>query len=242
MLRGLSLSLAAEGYRLLQSEWGEEAIVLAEAESVDLLILDVVLPDISGLDVCRRLRERGNDVPIIMLSARADEADIVAALEIGAQDYVTKPFRMREFIARVRVQLRQRAKSHKEPLRRCAFGDIVVDFDAHRATRSDQVLDLTPKEFEILRLLIRCRGNVVTRQRILSAVWGYTSPPATRTVDNHVARLRQKLGEDPVHPTYILSVYGEGYKFVGRPRSVRAEDDARVVGALVEQSEGLHGL
>jgi DNA-binding response OmpR family regulator len=219
MLRGLALSLAAEGYRPLQSVLGEEAIVLAEAESVDLLILEVTLPDISGLDVCRKLRERGNEVPIIMLSAKSDETDIVVALEVGANDYVTKPFRMREFIARVRVQLRQRAKSQGDPLRRCSFGDIAVDFEAHRTTRAGIEIELTPKEYEILRLLIRCRGEVVTRQRILTAIWGYTSAPATRTVDNHVARLRQKLEDDPARPSYVLSVYGEGYKFAGRPKT-----------------------
>ena len=220
MLRGLALSLAAEGYRPLQSALGEEAIVLAESEAVDLLILEVTLPDISGLDVCRRLRERGNEVAIIMLSAKSDETDVVVALEVGANDYVTKPFRMREFIARVRVQLRQRAKAQGDPLRRCSFGNIVVDFEAHRASRSGQELELTPKEYEILRLLIRCRGEVVTRQRMLTAIWGYNSAPATRTVDNHVARLRQKLEEDPARPNFVLSVYGEGYKFAGRPKSV----------------------
>jgi DNA-binding response OmpR family regulator len=219
MLRGLALSLAAEGYRPLQTTLGEEAIVLAESEAVDLLILEVTLPDISGLDVCRRLRERGNDVPIIMLSAKSDETDVVVALEVGANDYVIKPFRMREFIARVRVQLRQRAKSQGDPLRRCSFGNVVVDFEAHRASRNGQELDLTPKEYEILRLLVRCRGEVVTRQRMLTAIWGYNSAPATRTVDNHVARLRQKLEDDPARPNFVLSVYGEGYKFAGRPKT-----------------------
>jgi DNA-binding response OmpR family regulator len=219
LLRGLALSLAAEGYRPLQSMLGEEAIVLAEAEAVDLLILEVTLPDISGLDVCRRLRERGNEVPIIVLSAKSDETDVVVALEVGANDYVTKPFRMREFIARVRVQLRQRAKAQGDPLRRCSFGDIVLDFEAHRATRAGQDIELTPKEYEILRLLIRCRGEIVTRQRILTAIWGYSSAPATRTVDNHIARLRQKLEDDPAKPNYVLSVYGEGYKFAGRPKT-----------------------
>ncbi len=219
LLRGLALSLAAEGYRPLQSMLGEEAIVLAEAEAVDLLILEVVLPDISGLDVCRRLRERGNEVPVIMLSSKSEETDVVVALEVGANDYVTKPFRMREFIARVRVQLRQRAKSQGDPLRRCSFGEIMLDFEAHRATRRGQEVELTPKEYEILRLLIRCRGEVVTRQRILTAIWGYTSAPATRTVDNHIARLRQKLEEDPAKPNYVISVYGEGYKFAGRPKT-----------------------
>jgi two-component system alkaline phosphatase synthesis response regulator PhoP len=220
MLRGLALSLAAEGYRPLQAALGEEAVVLAEAEAVDLLILEVTLPDISGLDVCRKLRERGNEAPIIMLSAKSDETDVVAALELGANDYVTKPFRMREFIARVRVQLRQRSKAQGDPLRRCAFGDVVVDFEAHRTTRNGQELELTPKEYEILRLLIRCRGEVVTRQRILTALWGYSSAPATRTVDNHVARLRQKLEDDPARPNYVLSIYGEGYKFAGRVRAL----------------------
>jgi DNA-binding response OmpR family regulator len=218
MLRGLALSLAAEGYRPLQTTLGEEAIVLAESEAVDLLILEVTLPDISGLDVCRRLRERGNDVPIIMLSSKSDETDVVVALEVGANDYVTKPFRMREFIARVRVQLRQRAKSQGDPLRRCSFGNVLVDFEAHRASRNGQELELTPKEYEILRLLIRCRGEVVTRQRMLTAIWGYSAAPATRTVDNHVARLRQKLEDDPARPNFVLSVYGEGYKFAGRPK------------------------
>jgi two-component system alkaline phosphatase synthesis response regulator PhoP len=173
-----------------------------------------MLPGMNGLDVCRELRKQGFDAPIIMLTARAEEVDRVVGLEIGADDYVTKPFGIRELLARIRARLRRHAPGAAGGSK-LRFGAVEVDFDKHEALRQGKRIDLTGKEFEVLRLLARHRGEIVTRDRLLEEVWGYESYPTTRTVDNHILRLRQKLEEDPSDPRYILSVYGEGYKFVG---------------------------
>jgi two-component system alkaline phosphatase synthesis response regulator PhoP len=149
-----------------------------------------------------------------MLTARAEEVDRVVGLEIGADDYVTKPFGIRELMARVRVRLRRHAPAVNDDAR-LRFGDVEVNFERHEASRRGQRVELTGKEFELLRFLARHRGVVVTRDRLLDEVWGYENFPTTRTVDNHVLRLRQKLEENPGDPRHILSVYGEGYKFVG---------------------------
>jgi DNA-binding response OmpR family regulator len=171
-----------------------------------------MLPGMSGLDVCRELRRQRFEAPIIMLTARAEEVDRVVGLEIGADDYVTKPFGVRELLARIRVRLRSRSgASTGDTLR---FGIVEVHFDKHEAFRGGTRIDLTGKEFEVLRLLARHRGEIVTRERLLDEVWGCEHYPTTRTVDNHILRLRQKLEENPSDPRHILSVYGEGYKFV----------------------------
>jgi len=215
LLRGLEISLSKEGYRILKATRGETGVKLAIKENPDLIILDVMLPGMSGLDVCRELRQKGTDVPIIMLTAKSEEIDRVVGLEIGADDYVTKPFSLRELLARIRVRLRrQPPRVTKGPIQYC-FGDVKIDFEKFVAVRKGRPLDLTPREFDILRLLIQCRGEVVTRDRLLDEVWGYEAYPSTRTVDSHILNLRQKLEDDPVHPKYILTIYGEGYKFVG---------------------------
>lgn len=215
LLGGLGISLSKEGYRVLKATRGETAINLAIKENPDLIILDVMLPGMSGLDVCRELRQRGTDVPIIMLTAKSEEIDRVVGLEIGADDYVTKPFSLRELLARIRAQLRRQPPQPKKgPLHYC-FGDVEIDFEKFIAVRKGKPLDLTPREFDILRLLIQCRGEVVTRDRLLDEVWGYEAYPSTRTVDSHILKLRQKLEDDPANPRHILTIYGEGYKFVG---------------------------
>lgn len=215
LLRGLEISLSKEGYKVLKATRGETGVKLAIKENPDLIILDVMLPGISGLDVCRELRQKGIDVPIIMLTAKSEEIDRVVGLEIGADDYVTKPFSLRELLARIQAQLRrQPLRPKKGPTHYC-FGDVEIDFEKFRAVHKGKPLELTPKEFDILQLLIRCRGEVVTRDRLLDEVWGYETYPSTRTVDNHILKLRQKLEDDPANPRYILTAYGEGYKFVG---------------------------
>jgi two-component system alkaline phosphatase synthesis response regulator PhoP len=215
LLRGLEISLSKEGYRILKATRGETGVKLAIKENPDLIILDVMLPGMSGLDVCRELRQKGTDVPIIMLTAKSEEIDRVVGLEIGADDYVTKPFSLRELLARIRVRLRrQPPRVTKGPIQYC-FGDVKIDFEKFVAVRKGRPLDLTPREFDILRLLIQCRGEVVTRDRLLDEVWGYEAYPSTRTVDSHILKLRQKLEDDPANPKYILTIYGEGYKFVG---------------------------
>jgi two-component system alkaline phosphatase synthesis response regulator PhoP len=147
-----------------------------------------------------------------MLTAKAEEIDRVIGLEIGADDYVTKPFGLRELLARIRVRLRRRAPAPAADVIR--FGSVEVDFDRHEASRKGERVDLTGKEFEVLKLLAQHAGEIMTRDRLLNEVWGYEAYPTTRTVDNHVLRLRQKLEDDPANPRHILSIYGEGYKFV----------------------------
>ncbi len=215
LLNGLEINMAREGYRVLKATNGEEGMSQALKEYPSLIILDVMLPGMSGLDVCRELRVKGFAAPIIMLTARAEETDRVVGLEIGADDYVTKPFGVRELLARVRVCLRRRSPGATGSRVRYRFGDIELDFDKLQATRNGESLDLTVKEYDILRLLIGCRGEVVSRDRLLSEVWGYEAYPTTRTVDNHILKLRKKLEADPANPDHILSIYGHGYKFIG---------------------------
>jgi len=213
---GLGMHLSKEGYTVLKVTEGDSVVNLVIQKSPHLILLDIVLPGMSGIDVCRELRQKGLDVPIIMLSGRKiEEIDQVVGLEIGADDYVTKPFGIKELLARIRVHLRRQPSQSRNGLHRYHFGDVEIDFDKFSATRDDEAVNLTPKEFDILRLLISSRGELVTRDRLLDVVWGYDVYPTTRTVDNHILKLRKKLEEDPASPQYILSIYGEGYKFVG---------------------------
>lgn len=215
ILRGLEMNLVKEGYLVLKTHRGDAAVNLAVKENPALVLLDVMLPGMNGFDVCRSLREKGFEAPIIMLTARNEEIDRVVGLEIGADDYVTKPFSIRELIARIRVRLRRQPPLPTEGPARYRFGIIDLDFEKLQATRNGVPLDLTPREFDILRLLVRHRGEVVTRDRFLNEVWGYDAYPTTRTVDTHMLKLRHKIEDDPAEPRYILSIYGEGYKFVG---------------------------
>ena len=209
LLRGLALNLKAEGYSVLTASRGDMGIEQALRDRPELVLLDIMLPGINGLDVCRELRRRGFEAPIIILTAKAEEVDRVVGLEIGADDYVTKPFGIRELLARIRARLRRHVQATGLRL-----GPVEIDFDKHEATRDGQRVELTGKEFEVLRLLARHRGEIVTRDRLLEEVWGYETYPTTRTVDNHILRLRQKLEENPSDPRFILSIYGEGYKLV----------------------------
>ena len=212
LLRGLELNIKAEGFGVLTARRGDEGLEGALRERPDLVLLDVMLPGMSGFDVCRELRRKGFEAPIIILTAKAEEVDRVVGLEIGADDYVTKPFGIRELLARIRVRLRRTSTSGAASMVR--FSDVEVDFERQEARRAGARVDLTGKEFDVLRLLAANRGRIVTRDRLLDEVWGYEHYPTTRTVDNHILRLRQKLEHDPSDPRHILSVYGEGYKFV----------------------------
>jgi DNA-binding response OmpR family regulator len=210
---GLELNLTKEGYKVLKASTGEDALKLILRDPPDLIILDLMLPGISGLDVCRELRNKSIEVPIIMLTAKSDELDRVVGLELGADDYVTKPFGLRELLARVRVCLRRQPQQVE--MRSYRFGEVEIEFDKYRATVRNKPLDLTQKEFELLRYLIRNRDRIISRDRLLDEVWGYDSYPTTRTVDTHILKLRKKVEEDPSNPKYIISVYGGGYKFIG---------------------------
>ena len=215
LLRGLEINLRAEGYEVLSAARGDTGLELALRERPDLVLLDIMMPGMNGFDVCRELRRKGFEAPVIMLTAKGEEVDRIVGLEIGADDYVTKPFSIRELLARIRVRLRRHSPAPVASGGKLRFGDVEVDFDKQEAFRGGERVELTGKESEVLRLLSRRRGEIVTRDRLLEEVWGYETYPTTRTVDNHILRLRQKLEEDPGNPRHILSVYGEGYKFIG---------------------------
>ena len=215
LARGLEINLRDEGYSVVKAATGDAGLKLAFQQSPHLVILDIMLPGMNGIDVCRQLRQKGFDAPIIMLTAKGEEIDRVVGLEIGADDYVTKPFGLRELLARIRVRLRRAPQRVADGLARYRFGAVEIDFEKCHAEKDGEPLELTAKEYDVLKLLIRHRGEIVTRDRMLTEVWGYEASPTTRTVDNHILHLRQKLEDDPANPVFILSVYGEGYKFVG---------------------------
>lgn len=213
MLNGLRDNFEYEGYQVIAVKDGEEGLKRAAADKPDLVVLDVMLPKISGLEVCKRLRQRSR-VPILMLTARGQEVDKVAGLETGADDYVTKPFSIRELLARVKALLR-RSDPGRQPIQGYSFGGVSVDFVVHQATRSGKPLEFSTKELDLLRYFILHRGETLSRDRLLEDVWGYENYPTTRTVDTHVMKLRQKVEEDASHPKFILTLHGTGYKFVG---------------------------
>jgi Response regulators consisting of a CheY-like receiver domain and a winged-helix DNA-binding domain len=213
ILRGLADNLRFESYEVLTAEDGESGYKLLAEKKPDLLILDLMLPRMSGYEVCRKARAAGITTPIMMLTARGEEADRVLGLDLGADDYVSKPFSIRELLARVRAILRraQPAAALPDELR---FGDVEVDFRSYEARKGGSPLEMTPKEFQVLRLLAARSGEVVTRDELLNEVWGYENYPTTRTVDNHVATLRAKIELDPANPEHLRTVHGVGYKFV----------------------------
>jgi len=213
MLNGLRDNFEYEGYQVIAVKDGEEGLKRATADKPDLVVLDVMLPKISGLEVCKRLRQRSR-VPILMLTARGQEVDKVAGLETGADDYVTKPFSIRELLARVKALLR-RSDPGRQPIQGYSFGAVTVDFVTHQATRSGKPMEFSTKELDLLRYFILHRGETLSRDRLLEDVWGYENYPTTRTVDTHVMKLRQKVEEDASHPKFILTLHGTGYKFVG---------------------------
>jgi len=213
ILRGLADNLRFENYDVLTATDGEAAYKLQRAENPDLIVLDLMLPRMSGLELCRKLRTEGLQVPILMLTARSEEADRVLGLDLGADDYVTKPFSVRELMARIRALLR-RANSAADLPNALQFGDVEVDFRRYVARRQGKPVEMTRKEFAILRLLVARTGEVVTRDELLNEVWGFEAYPVTRTVDNHIAGLRAKLEVNPARPQYIRTVHGVGYKFV----------------------------
>ena len=213
MVRGLEDNLRFEGYQTLAAGNGKDGLALALREAPDLILLDIMLPEMSGWDVCRALRQKGMDVPIIMLTARGEEVDRVLGLELGADDYITKPFSLRELLARVRAVLRRPGPRQK--FEEFAFGDVRLHLRARQAFKGGKEVRLTRKEFDLLRYLVEHRGEVLTRDRLLDEVWGYERFPTTRTVDTHILRLRQKFEPDPEHPVWVLTVHGQGYKFAG---------------------------
>ena len=215
ILRGIADNLGYEGYAVITASDGETADALLRREPPDLVILDLMLPGLSGSELCRRARKDGIRTPIIMVTARGDETDRVLGLDLGADDYITKPFAVAELLARVRAVLRRYERPSVSD--NVHFGDVRVDFAGYEARRGEQPVELTRKEFAVLRYLVDRPGEVVRRDALLDDVWGYEADITTRTVDNHIATLRAKLEADPHRPRHLLTVHGVGYKWVPEP-------------------------
>ena len=209
--RGLRDALEHNGFAVLVAGDGETGLELAASQAPALIILDLMLPKMSGIDVCRQLRSRGRHTPVIMLTARGEESDRVAGLEVGADDYVTKPFSVLELVARVRAVLRRTGMT--APADRVAIGAAVVDFKQYAVIRGDRREALTPLELALIKLFLKHPGEVITRDRLLNEIWGFDAYPTTRTVDTFMLRLRRKIEADPGQPRHFLTVYGAGYKF-----------------------------
>jgi DNA-binding response OmpR family regulator len=211
ILRGLQENLQMQSYRVLTAPDGASGRRLARERNPDLVILDLMLPQMNGLEVCQKLRAEGFANSILMLTARSGESDRVLGLDLGADDYLTKPFSVRELLARVRALLRRSATAADLP-NLVSFDDVRVDFKAFEATKGGEPLRLTRKEFAILRMLAGRQGVVVTREELLNEVWGYERMPTTRTVDTHIATLRSKLESNLASPERLVTVHGVGYK------------------------------
>ncbi|HTX99015.1 MAG TPA: response regulator transcription factor [Bacteroidota bacterium] len=211
--KGLQEMLGQEHFHVLAAGTGEQGLSFAKHDTVDLVILDLGLPDMNGEEVCKQLRSSGATSPILMLTSKSQEMDKVLGLEIGADDYVTKPFSVRELLARIRALLRRKGTLRQE-VEDVTFGNVHVDFIKQETTRKGKVVKLTVREYAVLRFLALHEGEVVTRDMLLNQVWGYETFPTTRTVDNYVLSLRKKLEADPASPQHILTIHTAGYKFV----------------------------
>ncbi len=201
-----------EKYKVDMAADGEEGLRLATRGEYDIIILDVMLPKKSGLDVCKELREKGNSTPVIMLTARGQEIDKIVGLNLGADDYVTKPFSFIELLARVEAVMRRAHRRHGGD--HVSFGNVTLDFRTYQATKCNQPLELTPREFGMLRYFLDHPNEVISREALLNHVWGYDPSAFTRTVDTHVARLRQKIEPVPAEPRHLITIHRVGYKFV----------------------------
>ena len=214
---GIQRNLSFEGYRVVTAATGQEGLEAAFRERPDLVLLDVMLPGPSGLEICRSIRKHDPTLPVLIVSARAQESDRVAGLDLGADDFIPKPFSVRELLARVRAALRRRrAMAHEE--KPFAFGECELDFGARVLRVKGKDSECSTKEFELLRYLVRNRGNVVSRDQILNRVWGYEYEGTARTIDNFVQKIRQKIEDDPDDPRWIRTVRGVGYRFDVEPR------------------------
>ena len=219
---GLEGALQGEGYETHTAHTGPDGLRLAMESDPDLIILDLMLPGMSGLEICKRLRDVGVTTPVLMLTSKAEENDKVLGLELGADDYVTKPFSLRELLARVKVILR-RGQSASTPASRAQgeeyrFGEVVVDLKRHEVYKSGKLQKLTNREFRLLEYFIHNPGELLTRDRLLDEIWGYETYPTTRTIDNHIRWLRKHIEPDPDNPRYIKTIRGAGYLFEAEPR------------------------
>lgn len=215
MQSGLKDNLEYEGHEIESANNGKAGLELLLQKTYDLVILDVMLPIMSGFDVLKNARSKGVSSPVIMLTAKGEEIDKVLGLELGADDYITKPFSLRELLARVKAVLRryEAGPSSMSPSA-MTIGKVEVDFQAYTATRSGKPVQMTPKEYDVLKYLWQRQNQVVSREQLLTNVWGYDDSISTRTIDNFILRLRQKIEDDPAHPRHILTIHGTGYKLI----------------------------
>jgi two-component system alkaline phosphatase synthesis response regulator PhoP len=214
LVKGLKLNLVDEGYEVDYTLDGNEGLVKALKDKPDLILLDIMLPGMNGLEICKELRRNKVDIPILMLTAKGEEIDKVIGLEIGADDYISKPFSIRELLARIKAHLRRENRGGETVPLIFQLETMTVDFGHYKIIRKDDEIDLTSLEVDVLRYLIAKDGKVVSRDDLLDKIWGYEKYPTTRTIDNHILKLRKKIEIDPNHPRHILTVYGGGYRFV----------------------------
>ena len=205
--------LVSEGFEVASARDGKAGFDLASSENFDLIVLDLMLPKMNGFDVCRELRKNEDQTPILMLTAKGETIDKVLGLKLGADDYLTKPFEVMELLARIEALLRRSSVNNGHSEHGFRFGNVAIDFRRAEVKKGSMALELSAMEFKLLQYLVENRGAVHTRDHLLDAVWGYDAMPTTRTVDVHIAWLRQKLEENPKHPQFIQTVHGFGYKF-----------------------------
>ena len=213
MVTGLKFNLEARDYTVIAAYDGETGYKKALLEKPDLVILDLMLPKLNGYEVCKILKKEIPDLPIIMLTAKSQEAEIVTGLELGADDYITKPFSVLELLARIKALFR-RVTSGSEMQEVHRFGDLEINFKKYYARKKGRSLKLSPREYELLRCFIERQGEIISREELLKQIWGYDSFPDTRTVDAHIAKLRRKIEDKPEEPKLIVTVHGLGYKFL----------------------------
>ena len=214
LVKGIKMNLVDEGYEVDYALNGKIGLEKALTEKPDLILLDIMLPGMNGLEICKELRRKNMDIPILMLTAKGEEIDKVIGLEMGADDYISKPFSIRELLARVKAHLRRENRGGETVPEVVHLESIKIDFGHFKVIRKDNETDLTSLEVDVLRYLIGQDGKVVSRDDLLNRIWGYEKFPTTRTIDNHILKLRKKIEDDPNHPRYILTVYGGGYRFV----------------------------
>jgi DNA-binding response OmpR family regulator len=213
MVEGLRFNLEARDYTVVAATDGETGLKKAAGEQPDLVILDLMLPGLNGYEVCKKLKETSPDIPIVMLTAKSQESDIITGLDLGADDYITKPFSILEVLARINALLRRSGSGSTIP-DVYRVGDLEINFKNYKAHRHGKAVKLSPREFEILRYLLERRGEVVSRDDLLNQVWGYKTFPYTRTIDAHIAMLRKKIEANPEKPEMIITIHGKGYKFL----------------------------
>jgi len=212
-LAGLEETLKEEHFEVTGVLSGSLGYEKATTDKFDLIILDLILPDVNGLEICKNIRNKGVGIPILMLTSRKEEMDKVLGLELGADDYVTKPFSLKELVARVKALLRRQSELIKD-IEEYSFGDIHVNFKSYEMRKEDKDIQISSMELKILKYLVTREGEVIERNKLLDEVWGYENFPSTRTVDNFILSLRKKIEDDPSEPKHLLTVFGAGYKFV----------------------------